>query len=386
MEHNLRKTQHDKRFIYLRIGIVTVVLASLFLASYYYIKANQHYNSYEVRNTFERTDSSSVQYVSMGTQLLKYSRDGAMLLDGKGDKLWNGTYDMKEPKADVCGGYVAIADIGGKTVYVYDDNGKQGMVETLLPIIEVKVAKQGVVVVLMQDKEGNKFSIYNPYDAANPLLFDASTNTDDGYPIDIDLSEDGKKLVTSYLTIKNGVTENTVNFYSFSEVGQNAIDCLKGAFIYKQTVIPKVEFLTNDIVGVFAENRFALYSMKEEPKLIKEIKLPSEIRSIFYDSKHVGFVVENLEGTAKHKILVYNLSGNESLNKTVDYDYKTVRLYNDEIIFLSDLEGTILKLSGKEKFHGTFDKTVSYLMPAKHLNRYFLINDANVEEIGLTEE
>ena len=348
--------------------------------------ANKDFSTYKILSTIERADSNSVQYLKYGNKLLKYSRDGVSALDNKGNVIWNSTYDMKDPKADICGDFVAVADIGSKILYVFDKEGKAAKVETLLPILQAKVAEQGVVAVLLQDKDGNNVSLYYPYDTSNSLLIDFKTSNEDGYPIDIDISNDGKKLVTSYLSTQNGVAENAVTFYNFSEVGENEINNIVGTFIYKQIIVPKVEFLTNSIVCAFAEDKFSLYSIKEQPELIHEETLKTEIKSIFYDEEHVGFILENLEGSKKYKIMVYDLKGKKVLEKKVDYDYENVSIYGDDIIFKTNLECYILRMNGKEKFHGRFDKNISYIYPADRLNRYYFINDTNIEEIKLTED
>lgn len=382
---NQSKNGRNKRVLRIVIGSI-ILIALVFLMYLFYTATNKQYNTYEILTSTQRTDSNTVKYLKYGNKLLKYSRDGASAIDGKGNVIWNSTYDMKEPKADISGDYVAVADIGNKSVYVFDGQGKAGKVETVLPILQVRVAKQGVVAILLQDKNANKISIYYPYDNSKPLLNELGTSTDDGYPIDIDISKDGTKLVTSYLSTKNGITENAVTFYSFSEVGENAINNIVGMFVYKQVIVPKVEFITNEIVCAFGENKFTLYSMKEQPKVIHEETIKTEIRSIFYDEEHIGLILENLEGSEKYKVQVYSLNGKKVLDKTIDYDYETVSIYGDDIIFKSNLECYILRVNGKEKFHGTFDKNISYMLPLNKFNKYYLIDDVNIEEIKLMED
>lgn len=380
-----KKDMKKNKIFRILIGIV-ILIALVFSMHIFNSIANKDFSTYKILSTIERADSNSVQYLKYGNKLLKYSRDGVSALDNKGNVIWNSTYDMKDPKADICGDFVAVADIGSKILYVFDKEGKAAKVETLLPILQAKVAEQGVVAVLLQDKDGNNVSLYYPYDTSNSLLIDFKTSNEDGYPIDIDISHDGKKLVTSYLSTQNGVAENAVTFYNFSEVGENEINNIVGTFIYKQIIVPKVEFLTNSIVCAFAEDKFSLYSIKEQPELIHEETLKTEIKSIFYDEEHVGFILENLEGSKKYKIMVYDLKGKKVLEKKVDYDYENVSIYGDDIIFKTNLECYILRMNGKEKFHGRFDKNISYIYPADRLNRYYFINDTNIEEIKLTED
>lgn len=114
-----------------------------------------------------------------------------------GTALWNGSYEMANPMVDVCGTYVAVADQGGKEVYVYNGSDDGTVLEMPLPVTMIKVASQGVVAVVLEDSGSNVVSLYNPYSSDEKLLVEVPSNvSEDGYPIDIALSADAKSLVT----------------------------------------------------------------------------------------------------------------------------------------------------------------------------------------------
>lgn len=376
---------NKKRRHRILFGVLFLVLLIIIGVTTYLLKY-KYYENFKVIATKEKSDTNTVQYVKYGTKLLRYSRDGASVIDSKGDMIWNGTYDMKEPKADISGKYIVIGDIGSKTFYIYDEKGKYEKIETILPIIQVKVAKQGVVMVVLQDKHANKITIYNPYSNLNKVLVDLKTSIQDGYPMDADISEDGTKLVTSYLSVNNGVANNTVTFYNVSEVGDSVVDLIVGAFLYKQEVVPQVKFINNDIVCAFAENSFTLYSMKEKPKEIHKEVYQEEIQSIFSDEEHIGLVFNDPEGKGRHQIKVYNLNGKNILTETIEYDFTHVDIYGDDIIFLSDLESNILRMNGTKKFHKIYDRNIQYLIPVNNWNQYYLIDEMNISKIRLGKE
>lgn len=377
---NKKKRRH-------RIFLVVFFLVSLIvIAITTYLLDYKYYEDIKVITTREKLDTNTVQYIKYGKKLLRYSRDGASIIDSKGDMLWNGTYDMKEPKADISGEYIVIGDIGNKTFYVYDESGKYEKIETTLPIIQIKVARQGVVLALLQDKQANKITIYNPYSNSNKILVDFKTSVKDGYPIDVDISEDGTKIVTSYLSVNNGVADNTVTFYNFSDVGDSVVDRIVGAFLYKQELVPQVKFLNNDMICAFGEKSFTLYSMKEKPKEIYKEEFGEEIQSIFSDENHVGFVFKSLEEADKNQVKVYNLKGKNVLTEVVGYEFNQVDIYGDDIVFHSDLESNILRLNGTEKFYKTYDRNIQYLIPVNKWNQYYLIDDMNIYKIRLGKD
>lgn len=365
------------------VGIIAVVLIFAYLLNSFF---NKSYYGYEVMKTVKRTDSNTVKYLQYKSGLLKYSRDGAEALDSSGNVLWNGSYEMKEPEADICGDFVAVADIGGKEVYIFNgkDSGKR--VETTLPILKAQVAAQGVVALLLEDKSSNLISIQDPYDLTQPVKAELPTNVStDGYPVDISLSDDGVKLATSYFNISNGVIESNVSFYDFGEVGADKVNNLVSGKKYGKMLIPKVEFLNNDTACVFGEQGFSIFGNMEQPREIYKETFKKEIKSILYSSEYIGFVLESYDKEEKKELLVYNQKGKKILEQQIDYDYDQVYISGKEITFYSNMECTVLRLNGNEKFHYTFDKSIDYFMPVNHYEKYLLIDKVNIEEIKLTK-
>ncbi|MDF2951254.1 MAG: hypothetical protein K0S18_837 [Anaerocolumna sp.] len=364
------------------IIIAGAIIAIGILTSSIYFMINKNYSGFEVVHSIERSDSSSAKYLSYKTGVLRYSRDGAVAMDSEGNQLWNGTYQMKNPIVDISGNFVAISDRGYKTVQIFDGEGGMKTVEVQYPIIMTKIANQGVIAVLMEGNEVNYISLYDK--AGKNLINSRTIAGEDGFPIDMDLSENGRKLVTSYVSLTSGTVQSKVTFYNFG-VGQNYIDRLVGGFDYGQTLIADVEFLDNDTVAAFGDNKYCLYQVKELPKLIQEEEISGEIKSILHNNKYLGFVVQNTEEPDLYKLQLFDLSGKNLLDKTLNYEYDTIYLSGDEIIMYTEQDLMIWRVNGREKVHSTFDNQVSYILPSKGSDHYILINGAQMQEISLTD-
>ena len=81
--------------------------------------------------------------------------------DANDEVYWNQTYEMKEPMADVCEDYVALADKGGTEIYIMNQAGMQGKIETPMNISRISVANQGVVAVWMESDGENYIRMYD---------------------------------------------------------------------------------------------------------------------------------------------------------------------------------------------------------------------------------
>lgn len=379
-EIKMKKKKHIKIIMTALVIMVAIIIAVIALK----FMLQKNYSNYQVINTMKREDSTSAKYLSYQGGVLRYSRDGAMAMDAGGNMLWNGTYQMKDPIVDISSKFAAIADRGYKTVEIFDGEGGMNTVEVLYPIIDVNIANQGVIAVLMEGKETNYIYLYDKEGVE--LVDNRTVASKDGFPIDIALSEDGRKLATSYVAINSGEVQSKLTFYNFGKVGENYEDKTTGAFDYGKTIIANLEFLDNDTICAFGDNKFSIYSMKEIPKLVFEETVNAEIKSILYNNQYVGYVHENPESELQSKIMLYDLKGNKVLDKNMDFSYENIYLSGNHIIMHTNLEWLIWETDGDEILRYTFDKNINYILPCTSERKFIIISNQNMQEIQLVEE
>lgn len=344
------------------------------------------YDSYRVLRSVKRVDGNQVTYLKYGENLLKYSKDGASAIKTDGGILWNGSYNMDNPQADIAGDYVAIADVGGKTVSVFDGSNSGTQIAVLDPITQVCVANQGVVAVAMSEGDSDVIQVYDTAQN-NKLLLEIPTNVaTSGFPVAMDLSPDGKKMVTSYMMVKDGTISCMVNFYNFGDVGKNNVNRIVGARDFGGDIAAKVQFVTDDKVCVCTENRICVYTMKEIPEDLYSKKFSSTVKSIAFSDKYVAAVLEKSKGKSGYKVVSYRLNGKKVLDEKINYDYKQFEISGDELFFYSDTHCNILRKNGKEKFNGDFKKNILFFTSGKSLNSYVLVDKDNVSVIRLEKE
>jgi len=371
-----KRYRRNRAIILISLLVLMVVFGAVYLIRLF----NRNYNDYEVMDRITNTEENLGGYLEYKGAVVRYSKDGAVAVDSKGNLLWNGSYEMTEPIADTCDDYVVIADRGGKQLHIFDRNGLAGSIQTNHPIIKVQVAEQGVVAVMMIDEDTSYLELYSK---DGELLGEKINDmVKDGYPMDFSLSDDGKKIAATYLCVKNGEIVDNILFLNFGEVGQNYTDRTVGADIYDSAIIPRITFLDNDTVCAFKEDGLLIYSMEEMAEIFKTITLEGKIISVLHNEKYAGAVMENNE---EKRLMLYDLKGSQVLDMAVDFDYDTVYLSGDEIIMFNDLSCVIYRTNGKEKFKYTFTTNISALYPINHLDRYFMVNPAEILEIRLVE-
>lgn len=358
------------------IGIVCALLLAIYLFCVY-----RTYNNYKVRKTIKIETGTNSQYQAFGEFVVKYSNDGISYINGT-ETIWNEAYKMKSPIVDVCGDYLAIADKNSNTIYIFNKKGKVGEVNTSYPIIKIEVAQQGVVAALLEEASANYIELYDK--EGNLIVSHKSLLSENGFPLSFSISNDGEKMMTSYLSIKEGSTENQVIFYNFSNVGKDEVDRVVGTFNqYGETIVPAVYFVSNEDAIAIGDNVLTIYKMKEKPTIRKEIKFDKEIQKVFYNEKYVGLIFENSKGDTPYKMEVYSLSGEKIMSKEIEMNLDHVKFAGKNVLMYDDVTCELISLKGVAKFKHVFTKQLDAIVPMESTNTFLLMTKNKIEEISL---
>lgn len=377
LEKKLRKHKRGK------LAKVALIIAVLLIAafSYYIYMKNKIYTEYETLGTVEITDTYNCSFYKFGDYMLRYSEDGLAYLNG--DKTyWNQAFQMKKPLIDVCKDYVAIADQKGTTVYICDTEAQQGQIETEYPIMGIDVSANGVVAAITGD-ESDVSHIEVISKDGTKIAKGQTVLSGQGCPVDLSISEDGTKLVVSYLYVASGVVESKVVFYNYSEVGKNEVDRFVGGFDYDKTIMAKVSFITNDIVAAFGDDKLVLYSMKQKPSVIATIDIDYEIKSIFNNSEYIGIVVKNDEAENPYTMIVYDLQGEKVSETKFNFMYKDIEIANESIVIYNDNSFKVYTVKGTLKYEGDMDEGITSIIMKDKDYSYYIVGPSSIKHIKL---
>jgi hypothetical protein len=343
---------------------------------------NISYNAFETINTTELSDLTSCKLTAYRNGILKANRDGAETISVEGKQIWNVPYDMKEPLIDVCKSYAVSGDLGGKTAYIVNGSGVSNAITTLYPILEVQVAAQGVAALVLNNGTEDWINIYS-MEKTSEIVTVKSVAAKDGFPISIALSEDGRKLITSYVKADTESITCQVTFHNLGDVGQNFVSNLVLSQAFHEFV-PKVEFISNDVVAVFLENGFWMYSMEEIPTELAKIVFEQRIQDIFYGEEYIGVVLES-QGTQASKLFVYNLDGEKIVERDISFSYQSIVSGEDYIIFYDDESCHAMSTDGKLIFDDSFEIAINQLLTGPSYKEFLAITDIGMNTIEMIE-
>lgn len=378
MMQGIKEFWQSKKWIFILAGIAVLLLTG---SIYRYYLTKKVFTEYSTVSISETADVENSRYLAFGEYLLHYTLDGISCVDKKGTLIWGQAYEIKSPIVDICEDYVAVAAQRGNIIYIFNKSGYQGEISTLYPIVNIEVARQGVVVAVMEDAGTNYVKIY---DVKGTELVTMTTSLEGrGYPFAIGLSPDGKKLVLSSLNITSNKIENIVEFYNFSEVGQNYKEQLVGTFSeFKNSLIPKITFINNTTVCAFMENQIGVFSINEIPEeLVLTIPISGEIKTIFHDDRYIGVVISDNDD-AIYRLFVYNTKGKMILEKPIYQDFKDIYFWEENIVLYNSYDCQIIGLDGTIRFDYTFDNDIALLKPVSYTN-FVWASSSFISEIHL---
>lgn len=361
--------------------IIALIICLIVLASIYTYNRLKKYQRYVVTNEVQLDSKYNSYFVKFGDNVLKYSNDGAEYIDSKGE-VWNQAFEIQNPLIETCGKYAAIADQNSNDVYIFSTDKPQGKITMTYPIKKLKIASQGVVGAILEDKDASYIELRDKN--GEVLTTGKSVISGEGYPIDFAMSEDGKKMAVSYLCINDGKIQSRLLFYNFDEVGKGEVDNMVGGFNYDEgTIIPKVEFINNDTAVAYGDNQINIYTMKEKPQKIWEHQFESEIKQVFYSTNNFGVVYYNSKDEKPYNAVVYDLKGTRKMDYSYDKEFENVFIDQDSLVFYNQNQAQVVTFSGKVKYSGKFSDNIIEMVSTNKKYQYLVVLDNKVQEIKL---
>lgn len=378
VKHRIKK--HRRHMVIIAaIGVIVIAIALVLVMR---LIDGYVFTSYSVTGSLNREDIESSGYIAYGDGYIRYSNDGAAYYTAKGKALWNQTYSMQKPQVKICEDCVAIGDINGNTIYIFNKNGNIGKVDTSLVISQIEVAANGAVAAVLEDNEANYINMYDK--EGNKIYSVKTTLAGDGYPLDISISDDATKLIASFVYVSGEEMKTNVVFYNFSEVGQNETERVVGGFNhYDNTIVADVEFANDTTAVAVGENVVSIYNIKEYPSLSKEINIENSIENVFWSSKYIGLILDNSETGDLYKLVVYDLSGNKVTEKTFSTQYDEIKFDSDSILLCSSNVWSVMNMNGKVLTTQTVELPIDTVLTTGSRGSYVLINSKYIQNIRM---
>lgn len=375
------KIREHRMGIVRRVAIVVLCILVVFVGSRLWMEMRS-YSSYDIQSSVGRSGSDAAKFEFFLGNVVEYSNDGISCMDGQNGKVWNQSYEMTSPKVEICGEYLAVYDQSGTEIYIMTAYGMEQKIETSKPIQTICVADQGTVAVLMKENDVSYVKLYDRQgkELANGEFY----GNKGGYPVDIALSHDAKKMAVDMIDVNDGSLKSTITFYNFGSVGQNEIDNNVGSFSFADVFVPEITYVSDNRMIALGDTEFIVFEGSQKPKVSREIPLEQEAASVFYNEKYIGVTYENADEDSAYHILVYDMKGGTAMENDTDIHYDTIGfLSNNEICVRSEEQCDLFTIHSVKKFSYTFDSSLLYVASQDRYQNYIFIFQDTTEEVRL---
>lgn len=375
----MKEKNTERKHLYIKIA-VTVGCAACLIALVASQYISRTFNTYRVVRETEVTLEAGCKTAKMANNLLIYNKDGIRCMDAKGKTIWDVTYQIQEPCVSVDGNVVAVAGYGEHMIYVMDESGRIGEIDTNLPIRNLCVAKAGYVGAVLDDND--VYWIYI-YDVDGEEITRARTSMEQsGYPLDIELSPNGKLLGVSYLYLDAGTVKNNIAFYNLGEVGQNYTDQYMSGYIY-QEIVPELRYMNESTAMAISNGRLMVYSGSEKPTETKGVILNDNVQAIYWGDENAILVYNGSAGQGRHLMRVYDLSGEMVLEKEFNMGYTDIQSQNGIITIYNNDEVLAVTLDGRERYNGGLGGSIRKIVPTSTKYKYLVLFENTFKVIEL---
>ncbi len=369
----------ERRHLFIKIAVTLLcfgLLAGLVVVEY----ISRTFNTYRVVRETEVILEEGCKTAKLANNLLIYNKDGIRCMDAKGKTIWDITYQIQEPCVSVDGGTVAVAGYGDHLIYVMDESGRIGEIDTNLPIRNLCVAEAGYVGAVLDDNE--VYWIYI-YDVSGEEITRARTSMEQsGYPMAIELSPNGKLLGVSYLYLDAGTVQNNVAFYNLGEVGQNYTDQYMSGYIY-QEIVPELHYMNESTAMAISNGRLMVYSGSEKPTESKGILLNNTVQAVYWGDENVVLIYNGAADEGRYLMRVYDLTGTLVLEKGFDLEYTDIQSQNGVVTIYNSDEVLVVTLDGRERYSGSLGGSIRKMVSTSAKYKYLILFENTFKVIEL---
>ena len=206
---------------------------------------------------------------------------------------------------------------------------------------------------------------------------------ENGYPMDVAVSPDGKKVCISSLKLKDASAVSTLNFYDFSKAGQNYDQYMVGGFEYDNEVFPYVRFIGNGTCCAASDSRMVVIDTSStEPKNSFNNMLTENLQGIFRSGDRIGLVFLDLTRENLYRLDIFGRSGKKEGSIGFSMAFKDIQIKGNRIYINNEQSMQIYTESGREIFNGGFDRAIKVLVP-RWFGALTAVSENEIDEVKL---
>lgn len=302
------------------------------------------------------------------------TKDGAKYFNAVGDQKWNDTFSMATPTVIQEGSFMAVGDLGGKNVRVYDAAGLLYNVQLEGNLSQFALNENGYLSLLEQKDSGYEVKIYN---SKGTLLKGRVEETKGVYPISTDVSDDNKSFAVSYVDTTDVYPIGRVLFFYVNpEDSENYTDSLYASAADKaDEIIGTISYRSNGVLAAVSDK--GVYGFRDSEE-VWSYPLTNVVDYISFQQKDrvvltMGDALPGEEGKEEGTVCWLSANGAEEASYVSGKDITYLSVWKDGIVVGTDHTYIGVRHTGREAWTYQATQDVTDVIPMESFSRVLVV-------------
>ena len=313
--------------------------------------------------------SSKATMAVFGKEFMLCTKDGVKYFASMGDAQWSDTFNMTSPVMVQEGDYVAVGDMGGKTVRVYDRSGMLYDLQAEGSPVQFALNESGYLSLITKNGDSYRIRIYN---TKGTLLKERVEESNGVYPLCSDVSDDSTIFAVSYLdTTDISPIGRVVMFYIDAEKSENHTDSMFAAVEKTDEIIPVIGFMEKGVLAAVSDVN--VYGIGADGAENWSYPLENTVDQAAFGHKEYlvlafGDSVADKDGREKGTVCWLDANGKEKASFAAGDSVTYLQSVEKGVVVGNDRRYTGVSHGGNENWTYTATGDLSDLIPMEKLN------------------
>lgn len=393
--HKLSKTGKTFLTIFL---MVFIVAASVYLDTFH---GDGHIKKYFMEMSVNHTESSSkasglmedipldtgsqASFAVNGQSYLLCTKDGVKYFHSTGEQRWSDTFTMTTPQLIQEGAFMAVGDMSGKDIRVYDENGLCYHVQLEGIPVQFALNENGYLSVIEKQEGICKIYIYNK---AGKLLKARVEESQGIYPVSTDISDDNKSFAISYVdTTDVQLMGHVLFFYINSKDSENYTDSMYASTDVPDEILGTVSYGDN---GLRVVSDRGLYGLQNNGIKRWKYSFSNMVEYISFQNKDrvvvaYGQKTAGSDGRAVGTVSCIDNSGKEKASYETGANVTYLSAWEDGIIAGNEKNYTGIRYTGRESWRYHATKDTQALIPMEKFTKILVVMQDSAMILDMTK-
>lgn len=330
--------------------------------------------------------SSKAAMAVFEKEFMLCTKDGVKYFAAMGDQRWSDTFNMSSPSIVQEGDYVAVGDMGGKTIRVYDRSGMLYILQAEGSPVQFALNEKGYLSLITKQDKSYRVRVYN---TKGTLLKERVEESNGVYPLCSDVSDDGKVFSVSYLdTTDISPVGRVVLFYIDAEESAEHTDSMFAGVEKTDEIIPVISYRADGTLAVITDqNIYGISSSGEEQWCypLENTVDQAALGNKEYIVLALGDSVADKDGREKGTVCWLESNGQEKASFETGESVTYLLAAQKGVVIGNDRTYIGTNHSGTEGWRYSATADMSDLIPMEKLNRVMVVGKEVAEICNMSK-